>query len=159
EARRERLVVSLFRVSPSEIGGSRIGAGEGQTSGPVASPRVRPRRIEEGEEIVFLVRRRDGIPAKGVIETELRSHPPGVARVSDPGVLYGDRPRPVTDAEARKIHLFEQKARDRTSAGDVRYAGGSSVEPELAGLAGHVRNVVHHMPVFDAEFQCVLCFD
>src|SRR5262249_47994443 len=76
EARREGLIVSLFGVSPSETRRPGLVAGEGQTPGPVARRRVQPHRIEEGGEIVFLVRRRDALPPQAVIETEFRSHPP-----------------------------------------------------------------------------------
>src|SRR5512145_428105 len=79
--------------------------------------------------------------------------------MSDQRFLYSDCPRPVADAEGRIINLFKQEARNRAAAVDLPYTGSASFESELAGLAGDKRNVIRHMPVFDAEFQSMTSFD
>src|SRR5262245_20274082 len=79
--------------------------------------------------------------------------------MGDPGGLNGDRPRRVADSESRRLHLFEQETRDRTSAVDLPNTGGASAESELAGLAVDIRNVIHHVPIFNAEFHRVPSFD
>src|SRR5262245_47413473 len=77
----------------------------------------------------------------------------------DPGGLNGDRPRRVANAETRSLYLFKQETRDRTSAVDIPDSGGASAESELAGLAVDIGNVIHLVPVFNAEFHRVTSFD
>src|SRR5262249_53124931 len=90
QSRGEGFEVPLFGVPTAKACRPGLVAGESQAARPIASRRIQSDRIKEGEEVVFLDRRRDGLPTKAVVKAELRIHAPGIADMSDPGRLHGD---------------------------------------------------------------------
>ena len=116
EARAKPAVPGGLRSSPTEACCSPLRPSECQSSQAIASPGVRPYRVEEGGVIKFFYRGWKDIPAKSVIQTQLGSQLPGIAnmKVPRPGARVFSGYSLKTHASL--INLLKQEAGYRVPA-------------------------------------------